>query len=126
MIGPELTTALLFVAVGGIFLLFARDWTVRIAGGFLIAPRALAAPLTDGEVIILGCGVAAAAARVVYGWTYAPAVPDEEASEAADPPDADDTSEPTVCVSCRGPIPAGTNTCPACGWSYATPDRSPT
>lgn len=118
MIGPELTTALLFVAVAGIFLLFARDWTVRVVGGFLIVPRALVAPFTDGEVIILGGGIAAAVARIVYGWTYAPVEPSEDAPDAPDTPEVDDTSEPAVCVACRGSIPAGANACPACGWSY--------
>lgn len=118
MIGPGLVTALLFVAVGGLFLLFARDWTVRLAGALLLVPRALAAPLTDGELIIGGCAIAAAAAHVVYGWSYGPRAPAEAVDEGADPPDADDTSEPAVCVACRAEIPAGASACPACGWSY--------
>jgi len=31
----------------------------------------------------------------------------------------DDTSEDATCASCRATIPAGSNTCPKCGWSYA-------
>ena len=31
----------------------------------------------------------------------------------------DDTSEATTCVACRTAIPAGSSTCPKCGWSYA-------
>ncbi|HEY1186681.1 MAG TPA: hypothetical protein VGE74_03440 [Gemmata sp.] len=126
MIGPELTTALLFVAVAGVALLFARDWSVRVAGAFLVLPRMLAAPLTDGEVIIFGCGFVAAASRVVYGWTYAPSDPFEEANDESDPPDADDTSEPAPCAACRAQIPAGESTCPQCGWTYAPSDRNTT
>ena len=118
MITPELTTALLFVAVGGLFLLFARDWTVRVAGGLLIVPRLLAAPLSDGEAIIGGCAIAAAAAHVVFGRSYGPRPPAEPVNEDADPPEEDDTSEPAACVACRAVIPAGASACPACGWSY--------
>jgi hypothetical protein len=32
--------------------------------------------------------------------------------------DPDDRSEETVCLSCQGMIPAGSDTCPNCGWSY--------
>lgn len=31
----------------------------------------------------------------------------------------DDTGEATTCVACRATIPAGSSTCPKCGWSYA-------
>lgn len=116
MIGPELVTVFLFAAVAGLFLLFARDWTVRVAGALLLVPRALAAPLTDGELIIAGCAIAAAAAHVVYGWSYGPRPP--AATEDPDAPEPDDTSEPAVCVACRAVIPAGASACPACGWSY--------
>ena len=119
-IGPELTNVLLFVAVAGLFMLFARDWTVRVAGVVLMLPRLVAAPLTLGEVLMFGSGVAAAISHVVYGWSFGTPEPAAEVSEAADPPDADDVSEPAACVACRGSIPAGANTCPQCGWSYTT------
>lgn len=125
MIGPELVNVFLFVAAGGVALLFARDWTVKLAGALLVLPRLLAAPLTDGEVIIFGCGFAAAVTRVVYGWSYGPPEALEAMSEA-DAPEADDVSEPAACVACRGLIPAGADTCPACGWSYTAPDRNAT
>ncbi|MDY3556881.1 hypothetical protein R5W24_006054 [Gemmata sp. JC717] len=118
MIGPGLVHALLFVAVAGVFLLFARDWSVRVVGAFLIVPRAVAAPFTDGEVIVLGSGVVAAVFHVVYGSLYAPAGPSEGGAETLTPPEADDTSEAAACVACRGSIPVGSDTCPACGWSY--------
>lgn len=124
MVTVELANVLLFIAVAGIFLLLARDWTVRVVGAALIVPRLLAAPLTDGEVIIFGCGIAAAGARVIYGWSYGPAGPTVTAPEAPDQPETDDVSEPAVCVACRAVIPAGQNTCPQCGWSYAATDRN--
>ena len=31
---------------------------------------------------------------------------------------AADTTEPTTCLECSKPIPAGAERCPACGWSY--------
>lgn len=34
----------------------------------------------------------------------------------------DDTSGPTECLPCRKPIPAGTDACPTCGWSYRSSD----
>lgn len=45
----------------------------------------------------------------------------EKTPEAPLPPEevpADDTSEPSVCLDCGKPIPAGSYTCAACGWSY--------
>ena len=30
----------------------------------------------------------------------------------------DDTSAPSECAKCREAIPAGSDTCPICGWSY--------
>ncbi len=122
-IGPELTNVLLFVAVAGVFLLFARDWTVRLAGVALMLPRLVAAPLTLGEVLLFGSSVAAAISRVVYGWSFGTGEPVDEVnvSEDPDPPDADDVSEPAACVACRGSIPTGANTCPQCGWSYTAP-----
>ncbi|MBP3958653.1 hypothetical protein J8F10_25685 [Gemmata sp. G18] len=117
--GPEFVDVLLFIAVAGLFLLFARDWTVRLAGVVLMLPRLLVAPLTLGEVLLFGCTVVAAISRVVYGWSFGPSEPEREAPEAPDVPEPDDVSEPAVCVACRGSIPAGANKCPQCGWSYA-------
>jgi hypothetical protein len=118
VIGPHTTTVLLFVAVAGLALQFARDWTVRVAGALLVLPRLLAAPLTDGEVIVLGCGIAAAVAHLIFARTFKAAEPAAEPDESPDPPPEDDTSEPTTCVACKGPIPAGADACPRCGWSY--------
>ena len=117
MIGPEFKNVLLVVAVAGVFLLFARDWTVRVLGFVLMLPRLVAAPLTVGEILMFGSGVAAAVSRVVYGWSFGPGEVEEAAPEpdAADP---DDASEPAACVACRGLIPAGASVCPQCGWSY--------
>jgi hypothetical protein len=30
----------------------------------------------------------------------------------------DDQSEDALCIACQGTIPAGSDTCPKCGWSY--------
>lgn len=117
MIDPEVRSALLVVAVAGLFLLFARDWTVRVAGVALMLPRLLAAPLTVGELLMFGSGVAAAVSRVVYGWSFG-AAEAEGVSPEPDAADPDDVSEPATCVACRGMIPAGVTACPQCGWTY--------
>ncbi|VTS03316.1 unnamed protein product [Gemmata massiliana] len=118
--GPEFINALLFVAVAGLFLLFARDWTVRLAGVVLMLPRLLAAPLTLGEVLLFGCTIVAAISHIVYGWKFGTGEPESEVPEVSDAPEPDDVSEPSVCVACRGSIPAGESKCPQCGWSYTT------
>ncbi len=121
MIGPEFKNVLLIVAVAGVFLLFARDWTVRVIGVALMLPRLVAAPLTMGEILMFGSGVAAAVSRVVYGWSFGPIEVEEEVAREPDVADPDDVSEPAACVACRGLIPAGASACPQCGWTYTAP-----
>jgi hypothetical protein len=40
----------------------------------------------------------------------------QEAAEGS--PTDDELAEPTDCLECHATIPAGIDTCPACGWSY--------
>ena len=44
--------------------------------------------------------------------------PEEQTLEPEAEEPAGDDSEATDCLSCGKKIPAGTATCPACGWSY--------
>ena len=44
-----------------------------------------------------------------------------ERAESAEPehePPEDDVSEPAACLDCGGTVPAGTDKCSSCGWSY--------
>jgi hypothetical protein len=43
---------------------------------------------------------------------------DREQAVAEEPATEDDLSEPTECLECHKAIPAGSDKCPACGWSY--------
>ena len=44
--------------------------------------------------------------------------PDDDTKPVPPEPEEDDLSEPTVCLMCRGRIPAGEAQCPSCGWTY--------
>ena len=41
-------------------------------------------------------------------------------------PDPDDQSEDAPCMSCQATIPAGSDTCPNCGWSYNASENDTT
>jgi hypothetical protein len=96
---PELVDALLFVAVAGLFLLFARDWSVRVAGGVLLLPRLLAAPLSQGEAVIFGSVTAAAVSLLIYRKSYGAEEARAGAPAAPEPAEPDDVSEPAPCVA---------------------------
>jgi hypothetical protein len=51
-------------------------------------------------------------------WFLEPAVEESPVQETGESAETDDLAESTECLECRQMIPAGTDTCPACGWSY--------
>jgi hypothetical protein len=50
----ELRAALLLIAISGLLLLASREWSVRIAGGFLVLARLWLGDVTEVEWEVLG------------------------------------------------------------------------
>lgn len=112
--------ALLLIAIAGVLLLFAREWSVRLAGLFLMLPRLLFEPLLPEEWLLLGSGTAAALGRLVYQWRRPGPADAGPRVRTPDTPEPDEVSEAAPCPACGGTIPAGAIRCSACGWSYVS------
>jgi hypothetical protein len=50
----EFHVTLLLIAIGGLFLLVSREWSVKIAGGFLLLARLWLGEMTEVEWVVLG------------------------------------------------------------------------